>query len=98
MKTLAAVTVAFLPSTFVAAFFSMPLFQWTASTDGQVVSKRFWVYWAVTVPLTLATLLAWAVWTRRETRRQSVKDFEAREELWREVDEKGDSKLEGTRG
>lgn len=26
------------------------------------MSDKFWVYWAVTIPVTLATVMAWAVW------------------------------------
>lgn len=81
MKTLAAVTVAFLPGTFVAAFFSMPLFEWDAVDKGTVVSKRFWIYWAVTVPLTFLTLVVWVLWTSRQARVQRVSEKKAREEL-----------------
>jgi len=28
----------------------------------KIVSSRFWVYWAVTVPLTLLVLVIWAIW------------------------------------
>ena len=55
MKTPAGVTVAFLPGTFVAAVFAMPLFDWNASGGGTVVSNRFWIYGAPTVPLTLGS-------------------------------------------
>ncbi|KAI1862986.1 hypothetical protein JX265_009032 [Neoarthrinium moseri] len=62
MKAIAAVTMCFLPGTFVASFFAMPLFDWDA--EQQVVTVRgFWLYWAVTVPLTLVTLAAWFLWT-----------------------------------
>ena len=81
MKTLAAVTVAFLPGTFVAAFFAMPLFDWDAVGDGTVVSERFWVYWAVTVPLTVVTLVVWVFWTKRQARMHRVSEKRAREEL-----------------
>ena len=86
MKTLAAVTVAFLPGTFVAAFFSMPLFEWDAVDDGTVVSKRFWIYWAVTVPLTILTLVVWVLWTSRQARVHKVSEKRAREELWVDID------------
>ena len=86
MKTLAAVTVVFLPGTFVASFFAMPLFEWNAVGDGILVSKRFWVYWAVTVPLTFLTLVVWVLWTRRQARVHRVLERRAREELWADIE------------
>ena len=90
MKTLAAVTVAFLPGASVAALFSMPLFEWDAIDVGMVVSKRFWVYWAVTVPLTFLTLLFWVLWTKRQARLHKVSAKQAKEDLWFDIeDERG---------
>lgn len=86
MKTLAAVTVAFLPGTFVASFFAMPLFEWNAVGKSMVVSKRFWVYWAVTVPLTFLTLVIWVLWTRRQARVHRGLERRAREELWADIE------------
>ncbi len=86
MKTLAGVTVAFLPGAFVAALFAMPLFEWNAAGDGMIVSKRFWVYWAVTVPLTCLTLAVWVLWTRRQARMHKVTEKRAREELWVDIE------------
>lgn len=86
MKTLAAVTVFFLPGTFVAAFFSMPLFRWNTEASGNsIVSKQMWVYWAVTLPLTFVTLSLWLAWMRLQTRRHRVRDLEWRETLDREI-------------
>lgn len=65
MKAISVLTMFFLPATFVAAFFAMPLFDWDAS--GNVVKERFWIYWAVTVPATLVVLAAWrAFWIFEE--------------------------------
>lgn len=66
MITIAAITMIFLPGTFVASFFAMPLLNWQAPKGNTVVSHRFWVYWAVTVPLTIGTILLWLGWFRRE--------------------------------
>ena len=65
MKTLAAVTVVFLPGTFVASLFSMSMFDWQADAKS-VLTPRFWIYWVVTIPLTLATVCAWYVWINRK--------------------------------
>ena len=43
MKTRAVVTMVFLPGTFIATFFAMPLFDWQAS-NGQVVDKRIRIF------------------------------------------------------
>lgn len=62
MKMLAAVTTTFLPGAFVATLFSMDMFDWFAGEGERVVSARFWVYWSVTVPLTLITVGTWLGW------------------------------------
>lgn len=91
MKTLAAVTVIFLPSTFVAALFSMPLFQWDTKTVGHsVVSKQFWIFWVVSIPLTIVTLILWFAWMRLQTRRRRVREQEDEEA----IDELEDTELQ----
>ncbi|TGO70473.1 hypothetical protein BELL_0721g00050 [Botrytis elliptica] len=60
MKTIAILGMVFLPGTFIASVFAMPVFTWTP--DGSmIIQKGFGYYWAVTVPLTLIILVAWAV-------------------------------------
>lgn len=69
MKTLAAVTVIFLPGTFVASVFSMSIFNWTErhGKDQMTVSwQGLWIYWVIAIPLTLLTILAWLLWTNRQ--------------------------------
>ncbi|PVI01045.1 hypothetical protein DM02DRAFT_654943 [Periconia macrospinosa] len=61
MKAIAAVTMFFLPGTAVATLFAMPLFKWDSET-GSVVNNHLWIYWAVTVPLTLLTFIVWRTW------------------------------------
>ena len=63
MKTIAGVTMCFLPGTFVASIFAMPMFDWRAPF-GSVVSDRLWIYFVVTIPLTLATCAVWWLWLR----------------------------------
>ena len=62
MMTIAAITMIFLPGTFVASLFAMPLFD---RTHGDVFRSSFWIYWAITVPLTVLTLLLWLTWFLR---------------------------------
>lgn len=51
MKVIAVMTLFFLPGTFSATLFSIPSLYWS---DDETGSPRFWVYWAITAPLTLA--------------------------------------------
>ncbi|KAL8823311.1 MAG: hypothetical protein Q9191_005976 [Dirinaria sp. TL-2023a] len=62
MRTIAVMSIVFLPGTFISSFFSMGMFDWQAPSGDSVLSSRFWVYWAVTIPLTLAVLSIWLVW------------------------------------
>ena len=82
MKTLAAVTVVFLPSTSVAALFSMPMFHWHPENAGNsLVSKDFWIFWLVSIPLTVMTLGSWFVWIRIQARRHRNNDVEQKVSL-----------------
>jgi len=63
MKAIAIVTMVFLPGAYIATLFSMSMFNWEA-TDGPVLSHYFWVYWAVTVPVTILVLSIWALWSK----------------------------------
>ncbi|KAF2968188.1 hypothetical protein GQX73_g5365 [Xylaria multiplex] len=49
MKTIAVMTMAFLPGTFFVALFSMPSLHWDQT---YVITDRFWVYWVFTLPVT----------------------------------------------
>ena len=78
MKTLAVVTVVFLPGTFVSAFFAIPMFEWDGNN---VLSSRFWIWWAVVVPLTFAVVVPWIVWTRRSNTSYRRKQLEAKQKF-----------------
>jgi Mg2+ and Co2+ transporter CorA len=62
MKTIAVVSLLFLPPTFVASFFAMPLFDWNAPTADTILSARFWMFWAVSAPLTVVICVIWILW------------------------------------
>ncbi|KAF7532267.1 hypothetical protein G7054_g8122 [Neopestalotiopsis clavispora] len=63
MKTVAVLTMIFLPGTFVAAFLSMPLFEWNADTGAYPSSTPFqWIYWVITLPLTIILMIGWRAW------------------------------------
>jgi Mg2+ and Co2+ transporter CorA len=86
MKTIAVLTIVFLPGTYVATIFSMDMFQWQPEDGGRpTVSKLFWVYWVITVPLTGLVLAGWLIWTRMSVGRlmkwgeSSLGEMETRE-------------------
>ncbi|KAL5322616.1 hypothetical protein ACEPPN_010589 [Leptodophora sp. 'Broadleaf-Isolate-01'] len=62
MKTIAMLTMFFLPGTFVAAIFAMPVFEWDGS-GSPVFRSGFKRYWAITVPLTVTVFLLWGAAT-----------------------------------
>jgi len=93
MKTLAFLTILFLPGTYIAAIFSTGMFNWHIDSGSQqaaaerannarsmsaradanatptpekTISDLFWVYWAVTVPLTILVAAAWRIWWSHE--------------------------------
>ncbi|PYH43448.1 uncharacterized protein BP01DRAFT_98117 [Aspergillus saccharolyticus JOP 1030-1] len=63
MTTIAVVSMIYLPGTFVSGLFGTNFFNFT---DGDAhtwfMADSFWLYWAVTIPLTLATMAVWAWW------------------------------------
>ncbi|KAK2798492.1 hypothetical protein FQN51_007646 [Onygenales sp. PD_10] len=91
MKSISILTMVFLPATFISTLFSTPFFsdndhRWKASKD-------IWVYWAVTIPVTLAVFAAWhwvpSMWLR-------IKKRQRRWEIMKE--ELEDEKLHRIRG
>jgi hypothetical protein len=74
MKTIAAVTMAFLPGTFVSSFFAMPMFDWNKPPGSNVNTHTFWIYWTVTLPLTISVFLLWWAWFRFKTARDTRED------------------------
>lgn len=64
MKTVAVVTMLFLPATSISSIFSMPLFNWDAPA-GKVVKTTLWIYSVFAVGLTLITVGIWAGWQRK---------------------------------
>ena len=61
MKTLAVMSMAFLPATFLAAVFAMP-----SLTGDRTSGPGFKVYLALSIPTTVAILLGWAAITQRQ--------------------------------
>ncbi|KUI59157.1 hypothetical protein VP1G_06395 [Cytospora mali] len=63
MKALAVITAIFLPGEFISSLFGMSIFDWQPESNGDtVVSYRFWIYWCLTIPLTILILVLWRAW------------------------------------
>ncbi|KAK1714928.1 uncharacterized protein BDZ83DRAFT_588592 [Colletotrichum acutatum] len=66
MRTIALLTMIYLPLSSVAAIFSMDMFNWEAVEGQSIVSKHIWLFAVLAVGLTLLTIAAWFLGTRRE--------------------------------
>jgi hypothetical protein len=66
MKIIAGVTMFYLPATFVCSLFGTNFVALNTSTSEPtfIVSKLWWVYVAIAVPLTVATMMGFLVWRR----------------------------------
>ena len=72
MKTIAILGIVFLPGTFVATLFSINMFDWGGGDASSLaVSPNMWIYWVITVPLTVVTFLIWLLWSRSENIKSS---------------------------
>ncbi|XXH04365.1 hypothetical protein Hte_010779 [Hypoxylon texense] len=65
MKSIAILTMVYLPCSSVAAIFSMDLFKWDAQDGESIVSKYIWVFAVFAGGLTAITLAAWYHITHR---------------------------------
>lgn len=61
MQAIAAVTLVFLPGTFTATLFSASFWNFQPGNHGRIVSNWVWVYWVLTIFLTLAVLAVWRI-------------------------------------
>jgi len=52
------------PLIHIKSMFSMSMFDFSATSSSTFVNPNFWVYWAVTIPLTLAVLTIFNIWMR----------------------------------
>lgn len=77
MKIIAAVTLIYLPATFVCSLFGTNLVVLDTSSDGSepsfIVSRLWWLYLAFAAPLTMLTIFGFWLWRRfRETPKQKL--------------------------
>src|SRR4051794_2668467 len=64
MRIIAAVTLIFLPGTFTATLFSTTFFNFQHTVpDSRIVSGWIWLYFVVTVGLTVSVIVAWVGWS-----------------------------------
>ncbi|KAI0166171.1 hypothetical protein GGR57DRAFT_445686 [Xylariaceae sp. FL1272] len=73
MKTLSLLGAVFLPGTFLSSVFSMTFFDFKVAGNSEV-SQELWIYFVITIPLTLAIVLAWWALDRRREKRYAVED------------------------
>ncbi|KAJ9605461.1 hypothetical protein H2200_010118 [Cladophialophora chaetospira] len=81
MKAITILTMVFLPATFVCSLFSTGFFDFGADDDDghfgsrkMHVAGQFWIYFAVTVPLTVVVLGICAAWLKWSARRGDEND------------------------
>jgi hypothetical protein len=84
-------TTIFVPSTFVAVstcteFYSsqtlltMPFFKWDAKDGEPVVNHRFYIFWAITIPLSVFIFAQLQMWLMLRKRRMPKKDLQPGQE------------------
>ncbi|KAK6863965.1 hypothetical protein PG995_000493 [Apiospora arundinis] len=95
MKTLSLLGALFLPGTFLASLFSMSFFDFNVgpaypgmepddySGKGANVSEYLWLYFVVTIPLTLAIVGAWWYLDRRRQKMYAAEDVDIEEGIGR---------------
>lgn len=79
MKALSLLGALFLPATYLASVFSMTFFNFQNGSgggggDGPVVAPTLWVYFIITIPLTLVVVLVWWVWDRHRDKKYRAED------------------------
>ncbi|KAF2962709.1 hypothetical protein GQX73_g10865 [Xylaria multiplex] len=73
MKTLSLLGAIFLPGTFLSSVFSMTFFNFNVP-EGREVSQELWIYFAITIPLTLAIVGTWWALDRRREKAYELED------------------------
>ncbi|KAI0481436.1 hypothetical protein F4859DRAFT_419704 [Xylaria cf. heliscus] len=75
MKTLSLLGAIFLPGTFLSSVFSMTFFNFKVAENSEV-SQELWIYFVITIPLTLAIVGAWWTLDRRREKRYAIEDLD----------------------
>lgn len=76
MKTISLLGAIFFPGAFLASMFSTSFFDFSTSTEAhqEMVSSTFWIYWVITIPVTMAIVGAWWVWEKKRDERYERED------------------------
>ncbi|KAJ2902499.1 protein kinase [Zalerion maritima] len=69
MKSIALLTMVFLPATFMATFFSMTFFEWKPPPATPIVSKWIWMYFVFTAVVTAVTIGLWNLFANKRHQR-----------------------------
>jgi membrane protein implicated in regulation of membrane protease activity len=78
MTTIAIMTMLFLPGTFLATVFAIPLLKWDTSP---VIQHKFWLYWALTLPSTLIVFILWYMITKRKEANKRLENQQQRDSV-----------------
>jgi hypothetical protein len=73
MKTISLLGAIFFPGAYLASVFSMTFFNFQNS-GAPSVSEQFWIYWAVTIPVTMIIVGVWYVWEKKREARYNKED------------------------
>jgi len=90
MKTLSLLGAIFLPATYLASVFSMTFFNFQDQDNDNnnnssnningspdhIVSRYLWIYFVISIPLTVVIVLFWRWWDRRRERRYAAEDVQ----------------------
>ena len=85
MKVLSLLGAIFLPATYLASIFGMTFFDFVpdssdssslgeGNSNWSPVSPLLWVYFVITIPLTLAIVVSWRWWDRRREAQYALED------------------------
>lgn len=72
MKTISLLGAIFFPGVYLASVFSMTFFNFQGEASS--VSSSFWIYWAVTIPLTVLCVFMWYMWERNTEKKYTRED------------------------
>lgn len=86
MKALALIGVLYLPGTFISGIFGMSFFNYNPPNNNSdwMMSDKFWIYWAITIPVTIFTVMLWAMLDETvEMYKKSIKKVKfALQDMW----------------
>ena len=84
MKTIAIMTMMFLPTSFVTGLLGTNFFFISGSSSGPsdnpqfLVSPQLWILFAVAIPLTMITFVAWLFWSKSKKQELQQRDVRQR--------------------